>query len=500
MATSFWQKIALMVLGLCLSLVLLETGMRLGGFVLSSIQEYGNLRSIKQKGAYRILCLGESTTQGQYPRLLEQILNRRNIGVRFSVIDKGKDGVKTFVLLNQLGSYLDEYHPDMVVAMMGINDLGRHLPLEAPTTSKGTLFIRSFRVYKLMRLLGLHILTKAEAMGLYKPAADKPVSVKAETPPKAETPVKAEIPLKIETPVTVQAPLSGTASKKTSPQDIFTGDAPKGDKDYIGLGWLYKEQGKLPQAEASFRKAIELHPQSFKPYFGLGWFYLEQGKLPQAKASFRKAIELNPECDEAYAGLGSLFLNLDEFSQAESLFKKAIEINPGAMAAFSDLGRLYRNHGQLSQAEDSYRRAIELDPHNESVLRALTSLYEELGQPELAKKYARKIAELRFGGYSAVTIDNYRKLKEILDRKGIKLVCAQYPMRNAGPLKKIFENDEDVIIVDNEGLFTEAVRKGSYKEYFRDMFAGDFGHCTLKGNTLLAQNFADVILKEVFNK
>jgi hypothetical protein len=32
------------------------------------------------------------------------------------------------------------------------------------------------------------------------------------------------------------------------------------------------------------------------------------------------------------------------------------------------------------------------------------------------------------------------------------------------------------------------------------MFAGDFGHCTVKGNTLLAQNIADVILREVFNK
>jgi hypothetical protein len=32
------------------------------------------------------------------------------------------------------------------------------------------------------------------------------------------------------------------------------------------------------------------------------------------------------------------------------------------------------------------------------------------------------------------------------------------------------------------------------------MFGGDFGHCTPKGNMLLAQNIADVILGEVFNK
>jgi hypothetical protein len=33
-----------------------------------------------------------------------------------------------------------------------------------------------------------------------------------------------------------------------------------------------------------------------------------------------------------------------------------------------------------------------------------------------------------------------------------------------------------------------------------DMFGGDFGHCTEKGNQLLAQNIADTILKEVFHE
>ena len=32
-----------------------------------------------------------------------------------------------------------------------------------------------------------------------------------------------------------------------------------------------------------------------------------------------------------------------------------------------------------------------------------------------------------------------------------------------------------------------------------DMFGGDFGHCTVKGNRLLAENVARVILKEIFD-
>jgi hypothetical protein len=167
--TSTGQKTALVVFGLFLFLVLLEAGIRLGGFILLSIQEYGNLQSIKQKGAYRILCLGESTTQGQYPHLLEQVLNQRNIGVHFSVIDKGRTNTNTFFILSRVESYLTEFRPDMVVAMMGINDEGQHIPFEATTASKGVFFIRSFKIYKLAKLLGLHLLTKAKQMGFYKP-------------------------------------------------------------------------------------------------------------------------------------------------------------------------------------------------------------------------------------------------------------------------------------------------------------------------------------------
>jgi hypothetical protein len=32
------------------------------------------------------------------------------------------------------------------------------------------------------------------------------------------------------------------------------------------------------------------------------------------------------------------------------------------------------------------------------------------------------------------------------------------------------------------------------------MFGGDFGHCTDRGNRLLAENIADTIVKEAFHK
>lgn len=42
------------------------------------------------------------------------------------------------------------------------------------------------------------------------------------------------------------------------------------------------------------------------------------------------------------------------------------------------------------------------------------------------------------------------------------------------------------------------IKQESFSEYFTDFFAGDFGHCTDNGNRLLAENIAEVILKEEF--
>ena len=67
------------------------------------------------------------------------------------------------------------------------------------------------------------------------------------------------------------------------------------------------------------------------------------------------------------------------------------------------------------------------------------------------------------------------------------------------PLKKMFKDSNGIIFVDNEKIFKEALKNASFKEYFMDMFAGDFGHCTPKGNKLLAKNVANAILKERFN-
>jgi len=66
------------------------------------------------------------------------------------------------------------------------------------------------------------------------------------------------------------------------------------------------------------------------------------------------------------------------------------------------------------------------------------------------------------------------------------------------PMKSILRRHADIIFVDNESVFKSMVQKNGYETYFKDNFAGDFGHCTSEGNRLLAEQIAKIITRNIF--
>jgi len=525
-------KIALILFGLFLTIIILEIGLRIGGFTILSLQEHRNLQSIKKKGTCHIMCLGESTTQNQYPLYLEEILNQSNIGIKFSVIDKGISGTNTAVILGQLESNLDKYQPDIVVTMMGIND-GKHMPCEIASTSKIALTFRSFKVYKLVRLLWLHMVTKLKETGF----CVQDVNKQKDKPKEVHKELRHPNPPDNDSAYRDLGWLYRDQGKFAESEQAFKKAIelnPKNDSAYRGLGWIYKEQGKFAESEQTLKKVIELNPDNDSAYRELGWLYRDQGKFAELEHTLKKVIELNPDNDSAYRDLGWFYRDQGKFAESEHTLKKAVHLNPDNDSAYRELGWLYRDQGKFAESEQAFKKAIELNPKNDSayiklgwlylsqgkyaeseqvfkkvmeldpgsnrITRNLAIIYYEIGNNELSEVYAKKTDNLRDEYYSPETINNYHTLEQILDKRKIKLVCVQYPVRNIEPLKKIFKEKPEgsIIFVDNERIFKDAVRREGYKEYFKDMFGGDFGHCTEKGNRLLAENIADVILKKYF--
>ncbi|HTY46019.1 MAG TPA: tetratricopeptide repeat protein, partial [Patescibacteria group bacterium] len=278
------QNIALLVSSFLLAVIALEISLRLAGALFLFTQECRNRVSLHRKDTYRILCLGESTTAGAYPAFLEEALNRRNLGTRFTIIDKGMPAINTSVIVARLGYELNRYHPDMVITMMGINDTGVHMPYEFDSGSGIGRVWKSMRVYKLAKLLWLHTAVKIRqinACRLYRPQACA----------QALQPVARD------------------------------------EAGYIDLGMRLAQEGKSVEAEAAYKQALQLNPRSDRACFELGRLYRDAGDFLTAEALFKQVLQLNPGHDEACVELGWLYKQEGDISQAESWFNKALHLN-----------------------------------------------------------------------------------------------------------------------------------------------------------------------------
>lgn len=520
------QKIALIVFGVFLCTVLLEAGLRLGGYIFLARQDQRNRISIRKKGAYRIMCLGESTTasggKDSFPRQLERILNQRDTGIAFSVINKGVPYIDTHVIVSQLQGNLARYEPDMLITMMGINDRSDTVPYEDMRPEGTTRSLTSFRTYKLARLLGLHIVNKASQIGgkeeedgiTFSPSELRVINDLGEQEQILRR--ATEIDPKDERAYFELARWYGDQGRYGEAAEVFR-EATEiaGERAYVEWGWYYIEHGQYDRAASIlevavetgeydsakdiFREAIELDPRNASAYFAMGWWHKDQGEPEKAEEMFQRATRIDPENSRAYAELGWWYMDQGRYDEGKGLFGRAIEIDPRNARAYFGLGWWHKNQGDHDKGEEMLRTAGQISPRDDAAYVGLGWWYLHEGKYEEAEEMFRRATRLRLEYFNPMTRRNYQRLRQVVMKKGIRLVCVQYPLRSVEVLKKMVDNKEGIIFVDNERSFKTALKYARYDEYFTDKFAGDLGHCTPKGNRLLATTIADVILKECFS-
>ena len=537
------KRIGLILFGIFLSLVIIEVFLRLSAFVYLSWRDYDNKSRGNKDGPakYRILCLGESTTalggENSYPAQLERVLNKRQTERRFEVINEGIPGTDTFNILSELEYNLYRYKPDMVAVMMGINDTEDSCRYKDGREMAKSL-IRDTKVYSLWKFFEMSLSQEKTLKEIYLKRAG--VCLARQRYSRAEEMLKmaAEIDpgdyqIYVEWGVCYKEEgkfdlaeemfkkavrLSGGVfgvymelaafyrglGRYAEAQEALNNSLsiePRSRLAYTELGWCYSDDGKPAQAEEAFRKVIEFYPDDSSNYMELGRFYRSQRRNNEAEKTFLEALRFARGEDVmwAYLELAASYKEKGEHREAEDYFKKAISSNPGSDTAYIEFGSYYQGKGDYLKAEEMFNKALEIKENNPEVYNYLGSLNQLLGRGEEAQRYFRREKFLRWQ-YKMVTRNNYRKLKRIVLGKDVKLVCVQYPLRLVEGLKLMFDSAQGVVFVDNKEVFKEALKNGSYEDYFEDRFAGDFGHCSPKGNYILAENVAKSILKHLSDK
>lgn len=122
------------------------------------------------------------------------------------------------------------------------------------------------------------------------------------------------------------------------------------------------EQYRDKAQEFSF-KALMYDSNLPEAYAAMGLSYFIWGKLDEAAASGRKAIELDPDNFIAYWTLGRINFTTGNFAEALELFQKAIDIKPGFYAAHLDVKQAYDGLGRIAEAKAATEKALEIMPN-----------------------------------------------------------------------------------------------------------------------------------------
>ena len=175
-----------------------------------------------------------------------------------------------------------------------------------------------------------------------------------------------------------------------------TGPLPPQAVEHNRVGAERLAEGRLDDAEARFRLALEFHPGFAEPHANLGLVMLERGRLAEAEQRFRSAIRIDPDFDEAWSNLGVVLLRQGRVDDAARAFEEALAIDPGHGDARRNLADVWMMRGDFAQARAHLMRLVQLteEPGTAAWARARGMLaYAELrlGRREAARARAEEV-------------------------------------------------------------------------------------------------------------
>ena len=139
---------------------------------------------------------------------------------------------------------------------------------------------------------------------------------------------------------------------------------------YFNLGTVNVRKEDFTAAEAAFKTAIGLDPNSVNAYNGLANLYNSMEKFDLAQQASSKAASL---ASEALGGTdansifnqGVILWNSGKFAEAKTAFEAALKLDPDMSQAHYQLGMANLNLGQVSEARAAFEQYLEVDPNGD---------------------------------------------------------------------------------------------------------------------------------------
>lgn len=155
-----------------------------------------------------------------------------------------------------------------------------------------------------------------------------------------------------------------------------------------------ERDGRLEEAAATYREALELDADSAYALAGLGRTLLRQGDLEAAASAFARAITANPAFSGGHGGMGSVRWMQGRPQEAIQSYREALRLAPDSGRIARDLGTLLVQQGELTEALAVFEQILLFNPNEIRALLAVARIQGALERPREGMAAAARAAEL----------------------------------------------------------------------------------------------------------
>jgi tetratricopeptide (TPR) repeat protein len=193
----------------------------------------------------------------------------------------------------------------------------------------------------------------AVALGLVLPAAGRAQTADTAAPPAASAPAAAGAK-------TIQEITALPRHQQKEPLDAFLKANPNSVDGNFQMGIWYYEEGRMPEALASFKKVLSLDPSHFRALANASLVLASLQKNEESLTLFETYIAKNPKEARAVAFYGETLWSMGRKAEGVEQYRKAIAIDPKCAEAHFNMAVAYAESGIFREAIREWREVVTL--------------------------------------------------------------------------------------------------------------------------------------------
>jgi Flp pilus assembly protein TadD len=162
-----------------------------------------------------------------------------------------------------------------------------------------------------------------------------------------------------------------------------------------GVSSLKRRKPDLSEAEQSFRRFLQLQPDSPQGQLFLGYVLLKQKRSAEARALLESSVKADASAPEGFYYLGLIAQDEQEDARAVSILEGVARRFPSYAHAHVALGVSYMRLKDYERARRELETAVKLSPDDQKAHFNLALLYARVKEPARAQEEMRVVEELR---------------------------------------------------------------------------------------------------------